>query len=93
MPYATKAQLGKIFGVTFPTVQSRVEGIKEEMGPGKRYNRYAICGNLISIAVYADYEKYRKRLADKNLRKTVPEFDMYEARKYLEGVLEKEKRK
>lgn len=87
MGYATKAQIARIFGVTPPTVYSRVEGIKQEIG--KRYNRYAICENLISLAVYADYEKYRKRLADKNLRKTVPMFDMEEAGRYLEGVLER----
>ena len=82
MGYATKAQIARIFRVTPPTVYSRVEGIKQEIG--KRYNRYAICENLISLAVYADYEKYRKRLADKNLRKTVPPFDMEEAKRYLE---------
>lgn len=86
MGYATKSQIARIFGVTPPTVYSRVEGIRKEIG--KRYNRYAICGNLISLAVYADYEKYRKRLADKNLRKTVPDFDMAESKRYLEGVLQ-----
>ena len=79
--YATKANIARIFGVTQPTVYSRVAGIQKEIG--KRYNRYAICDNLISLAVYADYEKYHKRLADKNLRKTVPDFDMIEAGKYL----------
>ena len=82
--YATKASIARIFGVTQPTVYSRVAGIQKEIG--KRYNRYAICDNLISLAVYADYEKYHKRLADKNLRKTVPDFDMIEAGRYLEEV-------
>ena len=41
---------------------------------------------MISLAVYADYEKYHKRLENKNLRKIVPPFDMYEARMYLEEV-------
>ena len=82
--YATKASIARIFGVTQPTVYSRVAGIQKEIG--KRYNRYAICDNLISLAVYADYEKYHKRLADKNLRKTVPAFDMIEAGRYLEEV-------
>lgn len=80
--YATKADLTRIFGVTRPTVCSRVAGIEAEIG--KRYNKYAIIDNLISIAVYADYEKYRKHLADKNLRKYVPLFEMSEAERYLD---------
>ena len=86
MGYATKSQIARIFGVTMPTVYSRVKGIEQEIG--KRYNRYAICENLISLAVYADYEKYRKRLADANLRKTVPAFDIGEAEKYLSAITE-----
>lgn len=80
--YATKAKIAKIFGVTPPTVYSRVAGIEQEIG--KRYNRYAIVENLISVAVYADFEKYRKRLGDKNLRKAVPDFNMEEALKYID---------
>lgn len=80
--YATKAELARIFGITPPTVYSRVAGIEEQIG--KRYNQYAILGNLISIAVFADYEKYRKHLADKNLSKYVPLFEMSEAERYLD---------
>ncbi len=79
--YRNKTDIAHIFGVSNPTVYRRVEGIKKEIG--KRYNRYAIVDNLVSLAVYADYEKYRKRLENKNLRKTVPPFDMYEAGMYL----------
>ena len=82
--YRNKTDIAHIFGVSNPTVYRRVEGIKKEIG--KRYNRYAIIDNLISLAVYADYEKYHKRLENKNLRKIVPPFDMYEARMYLEEV-------
>lgn len=80
--YATKADLTRIFGVSPMTVYRRVGEIEAEIG--KRYNKYAIIGNLISIAVYADYEKYRKHLADKNLRKHVPLFEMSEAERYLD---------
>lgn len=80
--YRTKAEIARLFRVSPPTVNSRVAGIQEEIG--KRYNRYAICEKLISLAVYIDYEKYHKRLKDKNLRKTVPPFDMTEAKRYLE---------
>lgn len=80
--YATKTNLAKIFGISPMTVYRRVEGIEKEIG--KRYNRYAIVDRLICVEVFADYEKYRKRLADKHLRKTVPEFNLREARVYIE---------
>lgn len=82
--YATKAKISRLFGISQPTVYNRVAGIQAEIG--KRYNRYAVCEGLISLAVYVDYEKYRKRLADKNLRKTVPDFDLAEAKRYLEEI-------
>lgn len=89
--YATKAEIARMFGVSPPTVYSRVAGIEKEIG--QRYNRYAVCDKLISLAVYVDYEKYHKRLADKNLRKSVPAFNMAEARKYLaeRGVINESK--
>ncbi len=79
--YATKAEIARMFKVSSPTVYSRVEGVKKEIG--KRYNKYAILDNMISIAVYIDYEKYKKMLADKNLRKYVPEFDKSAAEQYI----------
>lgn len=81
--YASKAEIGRCFGVSQPTVYKRVEGIKEEIKKG-RYNRYAIADGLISIAVFADYSKYHKRLNDKNLRRTVKPFNLQEALTYLE---------
>ena len=56
-------------------------GIEEEIG--KRYNQYALLDNLVSIEVFADYQKYRRWLKDRNLRKVVPPFSMEEAREYL----------
>lgn len=79
--YATKAEIARLFSVSPTTVYSRVEGIQAEIG--KRYNQYAILDNLISVAVYADYEKYRKMLSDKNLRKYVPIFDKNAAEQYV----------
>ena len=80
--YARKADLARIFGVTPPTVYNRIAGIEAEIG--KRYNGYAIIDNLVSVAVYADYEKYRKMLLDKNLRKHVPIFNMDDAERYMD---------
>ena len=82
--YANKTDTAKIFGISTPTVCRRIEGISKEVG--KRYNQYAVLGNLVHLAVFADYQKYYKYLADKNLRKTVPPFDLQEAGKYLQEV-------
>ncbi len=85
--YMTKANLSRCFGVSLPTVSRRVKGIEEEIKRG-RYTRYAIADNLICIPVYLDYTKYQKRLNDKNLRRTVPDFDDCAAMEYLVEVRE-----
>ena len=59
----------------------RVKGIEALIG--ERYNQYAVLDNLVSVAVYADYEKYHTRLEDKNLKKYVPPFDMKAAGAYI----------
>ena len=79
--YANKTGIARIFGITTTTVYSRLEGIRKEIGG--RYNRYAILDNLVSVAVFADYEKYHKQLTDKNLRKYVPGFNAEEASAYM----------
>lgn len=79
--YANKTAISRLFGISLPTVYKRMEGIEEEIG--KRYNQYAILENLVSIEVFADYQKYHKWLKDKNLRKNIPDFTMEEAREYL----------
>lgn len=79
--YATKAEMARIFNCSAHTVYRRVEGIEAEIG--RRYNNYAILDGLVSVAVYADYEKYRKHLADKNLRKYIPPFDKEAAEQYI----------
>lgn len=86
--YANKVHIAEMFDISYSTVKKREKEIREEIG--KRYNQYAIIGKLINVAVFADYEKYRGMLADKNLRKYVPEFDIYEAGRYLEQVQRKQ---
>ncbi len=85
--YVNKSEMARVFGISPTTVYARIAGIEAEIG--KRYNRYAILDGLVAVEVFADYIKYRKRLNDKNLRKTVPPFSMEEARLYLmeEGYL------
>lgn len=80
--YANKTTIAKIFHITRQTAWRRQQEIEQEIG--KRYNRYAVLEGLVSVEVFADYEKYHKRLKDRNLRKTVPPFSMKEAREYLE---------
>lgn len=85
--YANKKNLAALFGVTPQTVHRRVKGIEALIG--ERYNQYAILDNLVSVAVYADYEKYHTRLTDKNSKKYVPPFNMKEAGAYIFVDLEK----
>ena len=80
--YMNKSDIARIFGISLPTVYKRVAGIEEEIKKG-RYNQYAIAENLINIAVFVDYFKYYKRLKDKNLRRTVPDFNLHQALEYL----------
>lgn len=82
--YANKKNLAALFGVTTQTVQRRVKGIEKLIGD--RYNQYAILDNLVSVAVYADYEKYHKCLEDKLTKKYVPPFDMKEYIKLIDRV-------
>ena len=70
--YANRKNLAALFGVTTQTVYRRVKGIEALIG--ERYNQYAVLDNLVSVAVYADYEKYHTRLEDKNLKMTRPAF-------------------
>ena len=79
--YANKKTLAALFGVTTQTVYRRVKGIESLIGD--RYNQYAILDNLVSVAVYADYEKYHTSLENKKLKKYVPAFDMKEAGAYI----------
>ena len=80
--YATITEISKSLGISKNTVYVRKKGIEEWIKKG-RYSPYAISGRLISMAVFLDYEKYRKMLADKNAKKYVPVFDEKVVRKYL----------
>lgn len=73
-PYLTVKQVAEETGRTQRTVSNKVKGIRKEIENG-RYSPYALPDGLISWYVYLDYLTYEKRLADKNLRKTVPAFD------------------
>ena len=84
--YANKSDTARFFGISRNTVYKMIEGIETEIERG-RYARCAIAEGLNNKAVFLDYMVNRKRLNDKNLRRTVPEFDM---KKCYEYCLEKE---
>ena len=85
--YANKKNLAALFGVTTQTVQRRVKGSEKLIGD--RYNQYSILDYLVSVAVYADYEKYHKCLEDQLTKQYVPPFDRKEAGAYIFVDMEK----
>jgi hypothetical protein len=76
--YYNKTELATAFSKSWATIASLVKEIEGEVEKG-RYNQYAICDDRVNIGVFADYYKYRKRLRDKNLRRTVPPFEIGKA--------------
>lgn len=76
-PYMPKQQLADEFHISKGTVYNRTKEIEEEIRRG-RYSEYAVISDgkivLVNVLVFIDYLKYRRRLADKNLRKYVPAF-------------------
>lgn len=78
--YFPKSRVAEMSDTTVRTVNRKVKGIQREIERG-RYSPYALAGNLINYYVYIDYIKYEKDLQDKNLRKTVPEFEPEEIMK------------
>lgn len=80
-PFLTKKQVAEETGRTTRTVENKLRGIRREIQSG-RYSPYALPGEgLINWYVYVDYLTYERMLADKNLRKAVPEFDPAEIEK------------
>ena len=74
-PYKTQQGVAEEFCISRATVHNRIKEILEEIKAG-RYSDYSIIEDghiiLVNVLVFLDYEKYRKMLKDKNLRKVVP---------------------
>ena len=74
--FMSKAGICQAFGLCARTVQGRLQEIRKQI-PG-RYSPYVLIedGNilLISVLAFLDWEKYRKSLMDKNMKKYVPPF-------------------
>jgi predicted transcriptional regulator len=79
-PYLTVKQIAEATGRVERTVRNKIAGIRKEIEHG-RYSPYALPEGLVSWYVYVDYLTYEKRLEDKNLRKTVPDFNPAEIEK------------
>lgn len=56
------------------TVKIWCDGLEREMWKG-RYPQQVVAGKYYNLYALIDYLTYKDRLEDKNLRKTVPEFD------------------
>lgn len=82
--YYTVAQLAELFGLSTKTVRKRKNEIAEE---SERYGRYAVTGSTVNLYAFLDYDKYRKMLADRNARKSVPPFSALEIANMCGGNL------
>lgn len=71
--FVRKKDLAAELGCSQAKVNLLIPEVREQMEKG-RYSRYAICGNLYSVYVFLDYNKYRNHLKDPVLAKTVPPF-------------------
>ena len=79
-PYLTKKQIAEETGRTVRTVDNKIKGIRREIENG-RYSPYSLPEGLVNWYVYIDYLTYQNLLEDKNLRRTVPEFNPAEIEK------------
>lgn len=74
--YATRAQLAHDFKLSLGTVDTRIEEIERE---AERYGEYAVIrgDGLVRVnqLAFLDYLKNKKRLDERNLRKSVPAYD------------------
>ena len=78
--YKSRAQIMTELNMGQRSVDGRIAEIQEEIRNG-RYSEYAVIRDggftWVNWLVWIDYETYRKRLLEKNLRKNVPPFNPY----------------
>ena len=77
-PYMTAGEMAKQLGVHKNTIYTRIKEIRKEMLSG-RYDEFAILDSggiiFVNYLVFVDYCKWKTRLDDRNLRKTVPPYN------------------
>lgn len=75
-PYKTLDDLAEEFGVTKVTIHTRRKELEQEQ---ERYGPFSVIKDngivLINYLAFLDFLKWRDRLKEKNLRKTVPPYD------------------
>lgn len=75
-PYMRPGQVAEELQMNRKTVLERRKELEKET---ERYGLTAVIEDektiLINLYAFLDFMKYRKRLADKNMRKYVPEYD------------------
>lgn len=75
-PFRTIKDLADELNVTKVTINTRKKELENEK---ERYGEYAVIKDggivLINYLAFIDYMKYRERLQEKNLRKTVPPYN------------------
>ncbi len=76
--YQTKAGLAKTFSLSRTSIYNWLPEFEDVVKSG-RYGSYAILGDRINVAAFADFLKYRNRFKQKNARKYVPVFNLNEA--------------
>lgn len=79
----TRKQIMEELGMSKRTVEERLKEIEAECRPGGRYENCQYCvqrsGGFVRVnwLIWNDYETYRTRLKEKNLRKSVPPYNPY----------------
>lgn len=91
--YKSKAQIVSATGMSKRTVEGRIAEIRQEIDSG-RYSEYAVIRDggflWVNWLVWSDYECFRQKLLQKNLRKNVPPFNPYKLAFELGMYLDKE---
>lgn len=78
--YMSISDAAAFLGVSEETARKLIRGIKDEIGPGKRYSEFVLIGHgktlRVSAAAFADYSKYENALQDPSHRSALKPFDI-----------------
>lgn len=88
--YLTREEAAEDINVSKREIANIITGIRENMGPGKRYGQYSLRGSgrltQIRYAVLTDYMRYKDYFSDSVLAENIPQFNAREAERDL-GVV------
>lgn len=87
---STRAELANDWKLSLATIDARIKELKAHH---ERYGDFAVIDSegvvRVNQLAFMDYMKYRTRLADKNLKKGVPDYEPVKIAKEL-GLYEEE---